>query len=145
MSVPLSYTEETLALWLHTILGPVAKCFGWTVEIGSYAEIVNDALLDYGVNDISTITDLNSVTKLRVLARRQAWRAAVEHSAADFAFSADGGSYSRDQIQGMCEKALALANADALTFDPNYKIGVDRTIHIHDPYAQVDEDRRTVP
>src|SRR5688500_72219 len=98
MAVPASYTEKTLAEFMHVSLGKTAKALAINFgpnDAGDYAEAVNDALLAYGTNDIGTISGFANIMKLRALARVYAWQHVVNNFATLFDFSADGGQYSR--------------------------------------------------
>ncbi len=145
MAVPTSYTETELAEYAHATLGAVALALDWSVPNGNYDEIVNDSLLAYGETDISLISGVDNIKKLRVLTKLYAWRAVAAISSADFDFSADGGRYSRSQIHAMALEALDLAEREAGQYDPIYRIGIDSLDYKHDPYKYRPEDERTLP
>lgn len=148
MALPTSYTEKTLADYMDARLGPVADALAWTVGVadpGSYAEMVNEALTAYGVSDVTTITGLANLAKLRALAEVALWRAVVFQTAGDFDFSADGGSYSRSQIHAQAKEALALAEQRAVTYAPEYVVGVDAVRLVHDPYTYLPDEERDLP
>jgi hypothetical protein len=134
MAAPGSYTEKDLAAYMHAELGPVALALGLIVgasDAGSYAEAVNETLLQYGVISISLADD---IVRLRSLARVYAWRKAVTQLAALFDFSADAGSYQRSNMFDAAEKNLARALMDALEYDAAYKVTVTRQNPVTDPY-----------
>jgi hypothetical protein len=133
MSIPASYTETTLATYMHTILGPVAATLGWSVAAGSYDEPVNEALAAYGVDDIADISGRANITKLRALARREVWRAVMQATASHYDVKADGANRSRSQIHTQAKAAYELACIDALSYDPAYIVGVT-TVDYADPY-----------
>lgn len=109
MALPSSYTESTLRDYMLSITANVAGALGWTAS--SFTEAVNDALVGYGVSDIADATD---IAKLRSLAKLEAWRALADATVADYNFSADGGSYSRQQLHQQAVAALQRAEAEAV-------------------------------
>lgn len=137
MPIPASYTEKTLAEYMHTMLGKTAKAldlhFGPN-DAGDYAEAVNDALLAYGTEDISTISGLPNIKKLRALALVCAWQYVVNNFAALYDFSADGASYNRSQLFANAKKALESAESAALLHVANYRARIVAVDHKHNPY-----------
>lgn len=147
MPAPTSYTEKSLAEYMHLTLGKVAKALDLHFAPdgpGDYAEAVNDTLLAYGAEDIATITGMANIKKLRALAAACAWQYVVNNFAALYDFSADGASYSRSQLFENAQKALQVAQRQALVYDSSYMIRVRKTDHIHDPYTVRDVDERTL-
>jgi len=145
MALPASYTETSLATYMHTLLGPVALTLGWSVAAGSYDEPVNEALGAYGVDDIADVTGRANIVKLRVLARREVWRAVVQATASHYDVNADGSSRHRSQIQAQAREALALAEIDALPYDAAYAARVTPVHHgrygdERDPYEPPDDE-----
>jgi hypothetical protein len=140
MSIPASYTETTLADFMKDQLKGIATMLGWTTTPDDYQEAVNEALLAYGVSDIATISGLANIKKLRALARVQVWKAALAAVAGDFSFSADGGSYQRDQVFQHIKDALQQATTEALVYDPNYAAEISMVDYGRDPYVVRDED-----
>lgn len=142
MPIPETYTEEELAEYMHETLRAVAGVLGWSVAGGSYTEPVNETLVAYGQPDISQITGLEAIRKLRTLARVEAWRAVVSETVADYDYQADGGNFHRSQAHAHAKAMLYQAEQDALAFSPVYRVIVNRVDHKHDPYQyREDEDR----
>lgn len=108
MAIPSSYTESALRDYMVTVTANVAGAIGWTAT--EFTEPVNDVLVAYGVDNITDATD---IAKLRSLARVEAWRAVAGATVADYNFSADGGSYSRNQLHEQAVKALERAESEA--------------------------------
>lgn len=109
MALPASYTEKTLAQFMHTQLGKIASILGLAVgasDAGSYAEAVNDTLLAYDAEDVTTITGAANLKKLRALAMLAAWTFVINNFAALYDFSADGASYDRSQLFKQSKEAL---------------------------------------
>jgi hypothetical protein len=147
MAVPSTYTEKTLAEYMQAMLGKVAKALELTAVpggAGDFQEAVNDALLAYGTNDISTISGMDNLLKLRALALKAAWQYVVNNFAALYDFSADGGTYSRSQLFSQAKQALEQAERQALMYDPAYQASVVRLDHMHDPYKYRPEEESSV-
>lgn len=145
MAIPASYTEKTLAEYMHVMLGKTAKALGLHFDPGGpgdYAEAVNDALLSYGTEDVATITGIENIKKLRALARVAAWQYVVDNFAALYNFSADGGSYSRGQLFEHAKEALKIAEYNARLLDSSYTIRIRKVDHVHDPYTVRDIEER---
>ena len=136
MPVPTSYTETKLALYLHGHLNQagLADMLAWSVEAGSYDEIVTDALLAYGVNDIAEAT---SIGKLRALGLVALWENAKTAVVAEINYSADGQSYSREAIFQHIDNMLAQARATAMPYADDYTIALYGVSH-DDPYSPIE-------
>jgi len=147
MAIPSSYTEKTLAEYMHVSLGKTAKALDLHFDPngpGDYVEAVNDTLLDYGTDDITTITGLDAIKKLRMLAVASAWQFVVNNFVALYDFSADGGRYNRNQLFTNAQKMLETA---AGVVAANYGTGsntirIRKVDHIHDPYTVRDRTER---
>ena len=147
MAIPASYTEKTLAEYMHVMLGNVAKALDLHFDpngAGDYAEAVNDALLAYGTDDVATITGISNIKKIRVLAVVCAWQHVVNNFAALYDFAADGASYNRSQLFKNAQEALKAAQQQAIAYDPNYVARIRKVDHIHDPYSVRDIDERSL-
>lgn len=132
MAAPTSYTEATLATFMLTELGDVAGVLEWTAQ-ADVQEAINEALLVYGVNDIADATD---ISKLRALARRQAWRSAVNSLTTRYDFSNPEGDYKRSQMVKAAATRLAQAESDAMPYDLTLGAAIVTTIdHSADPYT----------
>lgn len=136
MPVPTSYTETTLALYLHGHLnqGHLADMLAWSVEAGSYDEIVTDVLLAYGVNNIAEAT---SIGKLRALGLVALWENVKTAAVGEINYSADGQTYSREAIFQHIDNMLARARANAMPYADDYAVdiyGVSRD----DPYSPIE-------
>lgn len=147
MSIPASYTEKTLADFMHNTLGKVATLLGFesgVSDAGDYEEAVNNALLAYGATDVTGIEGTSNLTKLRALSRVAAWQMAVDNLAALSGFSADGGTYNREQLHAMATKNLEKAQNEAMAYDPNYMVTRRKIDPIHDPYQYRENDERVL-
>jgi hypothetical protein len=140
---PASYTEATLATYMHTVLGNTAAELGWSAP-ASYSEAINETLLSYGAATIDLATN---VRKLRALARVEAWRLVVQQTAAEHDYSPGSGTvgFRRGQIQAQALAALAMAERDAAEYDDQYVVTVSPVRRAHDPYVYLDDAVRVVP
>jgi len=142
MAFPTGYTELTLGQFMFKTLGDVATVLEIsepTEDANALEEAVYETLLNYGTNDISTISGLSNIKKLRVLAKVQAWQFAVDNLAAQHKFSADGASFELQQVYDQAKKNLESARADAYAYDPAYRVTIGKVRHERDPY-QVEYD-----
>lgn len=143
MSAPNSYTEATLAAYMHSILGDTATALGWASGTASYGEAVNETLLAYGVGDISSVSGRDSISKLRALARVEAWRQVAAYTAGGYDFTADGASYQRSQMHQQAQDAMKAAEADAMRYGGyGYEAIFQNLEHVQDPYAYIEDDDR---
>lgn len=148
MAYPASYTEQSLAEYMHATLGAMATRLGWTVDDGDYTEAVNEAVAAYGTDDISGISGRDNLRKLRALARREVWRLVVQSLAAYYEFSTDGQSFKPNQMSEQASKSLAQAEDDcaALGIDNGaYNVTIDSVIYPHDPFSYYPDSVRTRP
>ena len=133
MAIPTGYTEETLSAYRSSQAGAVADLLGWTVDGGSYAEPINDTLLAYGTDDLTTISGSTNIRKLRAMARRELWRAAVAQFAGSYDWTVpDGTSIKESTLQAQAQAAFAQAEADcnALGVDQGANVvGVTRVCY----------------
>lgn len=106
------YTPQTFKEYLHSLLGHTAAGLSWSVAGGSYDEILSEALLAIDTDDITTITDNAGLGKIRAVGRYCLWSAVAAALAGEFDFSADGGSYSRNQAHENALKMLDRAEID---------------------------------
>ena len=134
MAIPSSYTEIELAQYLHRVLGPMATVLGWTPDGGSYDEIINDALLACGYQDISIANSPDRVRMLRVLAVCTMWRAVLQTTAAMYDLNADGSGLSRSQLQAMAAKSLEMAETEAAKLIGGGTVGTVQVTYADDPY-----------
>lgn len=142
MAAPLTYTEASLATFMLSQLGEVATVLGWT-GLGNVQEGVNETLLAYGV---AGIADASDITKLRALARREAWRLAVASLLTFYDFSNPEGQYKRSQMLAAAGHRLSDAESAALPYDPNAGTAIINAIaNTTDPYAPSSVSEWAVP
>jgi len=138
MPIPASYTEEGLASFLFNDpqLRPIWDSIGVTED--SYetdlAEIVVDALLGMGVDAIGDVSGSESIKKLRILVRYHAWETIMGNFAIDINYSADGESFSRDQLFQHADRMLTLWESKAAPYLSVYKV-TKQTMTQDNPYT----------
>lgn len=75
MALPTSYTETEFKEYLNNQLSAsIAGSLGWTVDGGSYDEIVIDVELVLG----QVIADVTNIRSLRAVGRRELWRTVMQ-------------------------------------------------------------------
>lgn len=125
MSLPLSYSEESLASYMNLCLGTVASFLGYSApnggELGSYAEQVNQVLLECGAESVEQISDRKQA---RALAEMFAWRKACGSLATHYSFMVEGNRYERNQVFEQAAQALRAAETAALPYLAEYKVDV---------------------
>ena len=140
MAAPTSYTNVTLAGFMHDQLGNVAQVLGFH-NPGSYLEAVNEVMITIGVTDVQLEDEIDLI-RLRTLARREAWRMVVHATGAAYNFSVAGDSYNRAELHRFALEMYTLYTIEALSFDPTYAMDVVPVDHIHDPYLLVEDELR---
>lgn len=138
MTIPVAYTEVTLAQFMHSELGVVAgvlKISAPSTDAGSYQEPVNEVMLELGVTDLEMAPDIR---KVRALARREAWRMAVNGLAVKYDFKEGGDQYDRSQMHDQASKSLERAESDCLNLGiglESYTVEITSTAPKYDPYS----------
>lgn len=113
-------TEEDLAGYLARLNPDLVESLGWTVEEGSYDEILAEVYDDMGTTDVSAMIDMR---KLRIVMKYRFWEYVLTGLAGNrFNFSGDGGSISYSQIFDQAKTMFSLASTDAAA----YGLGVPR-------------------
>lgn len=132
MSIPVSYTADELALYLHSVVGPnVVAILGWSAP-DSYSEIVTDAVLSYGVEDIA---EADNISKLRAIARMHVWRAVMEQTTGHYDLTMpDGIRAERNQIHQQAKGAYLEARKEAMRHGTDYSVGVT-SVRYDDPFT----------
>jgi hypothetical protein len=125
-----------LANYLHSVLGGLASQLGWTIEADSYDFIISETLEKYGVDTETLATDTK---KLHALGKVELWKAVLTEVTFDYSFSADGASYSRNQMYEMCSRNYITALTEALAYDVNYQIETGNFSTEHNPYLSFPE------
>jgi hypothetical protein len=113
MPLPTTYSEATFADYLASQIQRVASMLGWDAGSVEVLEAVNDALLQYGTTDISTVSTPPDMDGLRALGRRAIWRAVVQATAGNYSFTdVAQQKFDRQQINAQALAMLKIADAD---------------------------------
>jgi hypothetical protein len=146
MPIPTSYSETDIAAYMLTALSNVAGVLGWDASTAEVDEAIVGTLLAYhgtaGAN--STIANATDIMKLRVLARREIWRAAVAALSTKYTFSTDGQSFQRSDMMKFAASMLDKAETDAAAFDTStaLSVGVSTLRYPADPYVYLPDEMR---
>ena len=142
MAAPSAYTETTLKTYMHAVLGAVATTLEWTVVGEDYDEVLNETLLAYDTDDVTSITGRSNLLKLRTLSRREVWRAVMGEVSGDYDFEDEAGNNKRSQVYRQAQGMFAQAAVDSMVYDANYNVEIE-SIDWDDPYQAYDEDDDT--
>ncbi len=147
MPAPTSYTEQTFAEYMHTILGDVAEDLGLvTTNLGDYQESVYEALFTYGEPDITKVTGTSNIARLRSIGRVEAWRLATGRAAARYDEADGTQKLERSQLLKHCKELLDIAESDLAQYGTSdYAVAIDPVDYVHDPYAYWPDDVRVRP
>ena len=147
MALPTSYaTEAEFAAYLHGCLYGIAGVLAWSVDEGSYDEIINDTLVAYGTSDLDSITGESNIVKLRALGKYYVWRAAVDGLASKYDYATNNQRFDLSQMQKMANTSLRQAEQAAAAYGVgSYAIGVQRVIRTQEPYGYIDPALQTTP
>ena len=130
MTIPVIYTEATLADFMHAELGATATEMGWTAAL-SYNEAVNSAILEYGVATIALCTN---IVKIRAIARYCAWYAVVQAVAADHIYDS-AGAVKPSNFHEQALKTLQMAYTDAFKYLSSTAMVITSLRYKEDPYG----------
>lgn len=125
MAVPTTYTEQSLAVFMASVIGDVAMEIppaGWDVTdttAGDYQNAVDETLIHYGVSDIVAATD---IPKIRAIARWQVWQAVYDALAGTHDISGDGQNLQLSQVPANVEGRLSRALQAAAKYLPDYAL-----------------------
>lgn len=126
MSLPLTYTEHSLAVYMQALLGPIADIAGITVgeaEPGDFESHIDQIKLELGVDAITQERDLK---RARVYAAYFAWMLAVERLSPLYGLKFEGAALDRDQIYTHARERFALAEYRLLRYDDGYAVRRER-------------------
>lgn len=137
MPVPTAYTENTLAVFMHETLGEIAELIGWVAtgaSVGSYGLMIENALVAYGVSDISLATD---IAKLRAAAKLAAWSGALTSLSTRYDFSSEQQSFKRSQMAEIAKVQLARAESESAGVGvlPGWSVEASSLTFALDPYT----------
>ena len=116
----------TLATYISDNFPTIKTQLGWN-DSTQIVTIVAKAVELYGVATEALATD---ETKLHALADVAVWRQALNDVSLDYAFSADGASFHREQATEAIRKNLIEAESRAIVYTYSYNISV----HVQDDH-----------
>ncbi len=109
-----AYNERTLAAYMRDgVLRLTGRRLG-LVNDADYQEAVNEVAAALG-QEIDQATDM---TRVRALARREAWRVAMQQAAGEHHAEVDGKAHDRQQIYAQCAKMFAQASQEVEALGP---------------------------
>lgn len=144
MPVPIQYTEPQFRAYLVGVLDEVGSIIGWNAASTQVVEAATDALLEFGVTDITTVTKPRSLMALRALGRRAIWRGVVQAVSGKYDFRDSDATFTRSQVQEMALESLKLAERDCAGFDANYAVTVLKVSRPQDPYSVIPDAERVL-
>lgn len=115
--------------FIESYVGKFGEYLGWGATEFNF--IVAETLESYGVTTEAEATDTK---KLHALARMKTWERALVESAQDYNFSADGASYSRNQVYEAVKQHYLNAILDAMPYLETYTIELGELNTNQDPY-----------
>lgn len=145
MAAPSTYSETTFADYLASQIDQVAGALGWDAGSVAVLEAVNDALLDMAVSNIASVSDIRG---LRALGRRAIWRAVVQATAGNYAFTdVAQQTFNRQQVNAQAQAMLKIAEADceALGLSAGSSVSAVQIFRVsrpHDPYIILPDSER---
>lgn len=140
MPIPTAYTEGEIAVYMHATLGEIATWLALVPNTTSYEQQIVDTLIAYGTNDISGATD---IPKLRNIAKREAWRLAMERTAIAYNISSDDQRFDRETLHEHCTMMYHMAASTAAQHagdDPSYSVQIYTLVDPNDPYKPLIEE-----
>lgn len=115
MPIPTSYTEHTLIAYMRDgVLRVTGRQLGLTND-SDYTDAVTEVTIALGVDAIADATDMQ---RLRTLARREAWRTAMQQAAGEHHAEADGKAHDRQQIYEHCVTMFNQASQEVIALGP---------------------------
>lgn len=142
MAAPAVYSETLFADYLWSQLGQLSDVLGWDAGSVQVLEAVNDALLDAGVD---TIGDAADIRELRALGRRAIWRAVVQATAGNYAFTQGDQTFNRQQVNAQAREMLQLAEAECQLLGAGIVgdiVTIARVSRPFDPYSVLPDEER---
>lgn len=153
MPAPTTQTEAGLATYCHLQMGGFATLLSYTVDGGSYQPVIDAALAEYGVEEITEVSGLYAVRLLHACARLCLWRQVTQVSNVQFGISDAGSTVDLQQLndhaRASCKEAIE--DVKRARSDLAYQVAlaagdtVARQYRIHrdeDPYQEdlIDSD-----
>jgi len=83
-----NYNESEVMQYMEDVLGDTAHKLGWDAASSDFQEPVNEVLLLLDEADFTFVDTAAEAKKVRLLARMEAWRAAMYYSVHESSYSA---------------------------------------------------------
>lgn len=142
MVAPAVYSESQFADYLWSQLGQVGDVLGWDAGSVPVIEAVNDAMLDA---EVATIGNAADIRELRALGRRAIWRAVVQATTGNYAFSQGDQTFNRQQVNAQAREMLKLAEAECQLLGAGIVgdiVTISRVTRPYDPYSVLPDEER---
>ena len=126
MTLPITYTDHSLAVYMQALLGPIADIAGIVVgesDPGDFSTHIDQIKLELDAAELSVITDLKS---LRAFGSYFAWMLAVERLSPLYSLKFEGTALERQQIYEHARQRFALAEYRLLRHDSAYTVDRQR-------------------
>lgn len=117
MGTKTTYTEGELKAFMEKTLGKTAEKLGLSAAEGDFDEPVNETLYVLGIADLTSISSLDEVHKLRTVAKVEAWRSVTANSVHEASHSAGApgtGQVNRGEIFRHAKDMFDLALSEML-------------------------------
>lgn len=115
MPVPSSYTESSLMAFMRDdVLRVTGRQLGLTND-ADYRDALTEVTIGLGVSDITQATD---IARVRALARREAWRTAMQQAAGEHHAENEGKAHDRQQIYDHCVAMFNQASLEVSALGP---------------------------
>lgn len=131
MAPKTTYSEAELKQFMEDLIGATADKLGIRAEAGHFDTAVDETMYIMGVSDLTSINTLAEARKLRLVARREAWRfvaASTVHEASFSSGSPGTGSTNRADIHRHAKAMFDLANAELITEYPDLIVASSRSV-----------------
>lgn len=109
MAAATTITESEARTYADATLGTFADFLGWTVALGSYNEIVNDAVGEYGETLITAVSGVKQTQLMKACVRYVLWRTVTQVSNDKFNISQTGTGLSLSQVNDHARASMQFA------------------------------------
>lgn len=133
MASKTTLTIAELKAYMESVMGDTATKLGWRAGDGDFDEPVNNVLYALGLEDLSTIDSLAEVNQVRMVARVEAWRAAMYYTVHEHGHSAGApgtGSTNRADIHRHAKEMFGLAIVELQQRYPALGVTLSRRVSV---------------
>ncbi|MFA6243502.1 MAG: hypothetical protein WC655_21355 [Candidatus Hydrogenedentales bacterium] len=142
MAAKTTYTESELAQYANRALGPLSASVGLVLANGDYAPIVDEALLEYGVVDVSEVSGIAPTKLLLACVRLHLWKHVTNLTNGKFQLGTSGTSLSLHQINDHARESADAAQSDVDRFRADLAYSDSTGATAGTPVAQIYSVRR---